>query len=167
MTRTTCLLLSCLATLALGGCGSSEDGQSSTASSGGKTAAAGSSNVTAQQDAVPGAASGLTAEVTCSPLERRQGFALLSWTPADPLGDAQLVQITIFKDGFDTGEFIELGPLGADEGSLQFEDVQGQALHRWRVLTTRGNESLASETARFEGPICLGDVVEQGPPPPG
>jgi hypothetical protein len=111
----------------------------------------------------PGAASDLRSEVFCSRLERRKGLARLEWTPAQEPGTAQQVAVTIFKDGFETGQFERSERLPPSQSSLAFEDVQGQALHRWRVLTLQPEGWVPSETARFTGPVCIGDVIEEAP----
>jgi hypothetical protein len=111
----------------------------------------------------PGAATNLQSEIDCSPVERRRGLARLQWTPAEEPGTAQQIAVTIFKDGFETGQFERSERLPPRQSSLVFEDVQGQALHRWRVLTLQPAGWVPSETARFEGPTCLFDVIEEPP----
>lgn len=105
------------------------------------------------------AASGLQAELFCDPAEARRGLAELRWTPADPPGQEQRVLVTIFKGGFASGAFEESKPLPPDQDSYVFESVQGQAVHRWRVLTVGAAAETSSETARFEGPLCIYDEV--------
>jgi hypothetical protein len=108
----------------------------------------------------------LSAQVKCSDLERFKSLAQLSWLPATNPGDEQRIDVTIFKDGFDTGNFESSKPMPADASSYLLQDVQGQALHRWRVATISGTDVFFSETARFEGVVCVGDVIAEQPPVP-
>lgn len=119
----------------------------------------------AQRNAVaPGgsdAASGLKASVSCDPEAARKGRALLEWEPAQEPGSEQEVQVTIFREGFDTGDFVSSKALPPDQTSLLFDQVAGQALHRWRVVTRHGTDLVPSDTARFTGPICVYDAAER------
>lgn len=110
-------------------------------------------------------ATDLRAEIFCDPAVPRKGLAQLSWTPADPLGQEQRVLVTIFKEGFETGAFEESKPLPPDQDTFLLESVQGQAIHRWRVVTVRTSAEMPSETARFEGPVCINDEVIDQPVP--
>jgi hypothetical protein len=111
----------------------------------------------------PGAATNLQSEIGCSPVVRKKGLARLQWTPAEERGTAQQVVVTIFKDGFETGRFERSERLTPTQSSFVFEQVRGQALHFWRVLTRQSEGWIPSETARFEGPTCLFDVIEEPP----
>jgi hypothetical protein len=104
------------------------------------------------------AATDLQVEVECSETELRQGIAKLSWTVAKSPGSEQRVAITIVRDGFESGEFEMSGPLAPDQSSLVWEQLHGQAIHYWRVLTLHGDKWSASETASFEGPTCVADI---------
>lgn len=108
----------------------------------------------------------LAAQVKCSDLERFKSIAQLSWRPAENAGDEQRIDVTIFKDGFETGKYESSKALPPEESSYLFQDVKGQALHRWRVVTLTGNDTIFSETARFEGVVCVGDVIVDQPPVP-
>jgi hypothetical protein len=107
----------------------------------------------------------LRAEISCDPAVRRKGLAQLSWTPADPPGQEQKIVFTIFKEGFESGAFEESKPLPSNQDSFLLETVHGQAVHRWRVLTVTATAEIPSDTARFEGPVCIGDVVVEEPAP--
>ena len=108
----------------------------------------------------PGAATELEAVPRCSSDEIPVGQVLLRWRPPVAPGTQQQVQVTIFPDGFETGRFITTRDLGPSQGELLFEQVAGQALHRWRVLTLQPDGLVPSETARFDGPICVRDESE-------
>lgn len=114
----------------------------------------------------PNIATELAAQVKCSDLERFKSIAQLSWSPAENPGDEQRIDVTIFKDGFETGRYESSKALPPEESSYQFDDVKGQALHRWRVVTLTGNDTFFSETARFEGVVCVGDIIADQPPVP-
>jgi len=145
-------------------CGSSgSDDQSRTAAARG--AAQGPEIGSVSTVGAQGEATDLRAEIFCDPAVRRKGLAQLNWTPADPPGQEQQVVVTIFKEGFETGAFEESKPLPPDQASFLLESVQGQAVHRWRVLTATATAEIPSDTARFEGPVCVGDVVVEEPDP--
>ncbi len=112
------------------------------------------------------AATELTTRVECSDLERFKSVAYLSWRPAEIMGSEQRIDVTIFKDGFDTGRFESSKTIPPDESSYLLEDVKGQALHRWRVVTLNGNDASVSKIVRFEGVVCVGDVIVDTPPIP-
>src|SRR5688572_10615648 len=58
----------------------------------------------------PSAATHLRAEPRCDP-EKRTGIGRLRWEPADLPGSQQRVDITMFREGFQTGKFTSFGPL--------------------------------------------------------
>ena len=107
----------------------------------------------------PGAATNLQAEVECSVEEPRKGIAKLSWTVATSPGSAQRVDVTIFRGGFERGEFETTGPLPPSQSSLVWDRLSGQAIHFWRVLTLHADGWVPSETSSFEGPTCAADFV--------
>ena len=114
---------------------------------------------------IEAAATSLRSKVDCDPYERRKTLAHLSWQPTIPVGEEQFVQVTIFKNGFESGSFTLSKQLSGDANSYIFDDVAGQALHRWRILTKQGSQYLASVTERFEGALCLQDTIGVTPPP--
>lgn len=111
----------------------------------------------------PGAATNLESEVDCNRAEIPGGFARLRWTVAQNPGQEQMVVVTIFLDGFDTGKFESSKSLRPTDNTLVFDQVRGQALHRWRVLTRQAEGWVPSETARFQGPLCVHDEIQQEP----
>src|SRR5262249_40381954 len=106
----------------------------------------------------PGAATNLVAHAECSQTTPGQAVAYLSWTITSP-GSAQRVDFTIFPDGFATGDYKSVGPLPSNQSSLTFDQLKGQAVHQWRVLTMDGGAWITSETERFEGPTCVRNLV--------
>jgi hypothetical protein len=107
----------------------------------------------------PRAATGLESQTGCRDDDPRKGFADLRWVVAANPGSEQRVAVTIARDGFQTGNFQVSGPLGPNQTTLRWEQLQGQAIHYWRVLTRHGQEWVPSDTASFEGPPCIGDYA--------
>jgi hypothetical protein len=162
------VLASALTSALLGGCGDQSSDTSDT--SGGSVLPSAERRPAAADPlavplATPGAATDLVAVVGCRGDVRFEGLANLSWSPADPNGSEQVVQVTIFKDGFETGQFESSKPLPPDQATLVFTDLSGQAVHRWRVVTLQGETAIPSETARFTGPVCVGDIIADQPIP--
>jgi hypothetical protein len=107
------------------------------------------------------AASGLEGFAECSPIEPGVARALLRWRPARERGTAQRIAVAILPDGFKTGDFRLSDPLGREASALEWREIEGQAIHFWRVLTLQPKGWIASVTASFVGPIC---VVDEGVP---
>lgn len=101
------------------------------------------------------AASDLESRTGCSDDEVGRGFADLTWTPATQRGQEQKLQVTIFREGFESGNFKVSEALTPDRASYRWTP-EGQAIHQWRVLTRHSDGWVPSETARFEGPSCVG-----------
>jgi hypothetical protein len=100
-------------------------------------------------------ATGLQGEVACSETELGQGIARLDWKTGKTPGSEQRVDVTIFRDGFERGDFESTEPLPPDQSSLVWEQLRGQAIHHWRVRTLHPDGWVPSETASFEGPTCV------------
>jgi len=107
-----------------------------------------------------GAATNLQSMVECE--EPGKAIAKLSWTPASSPGSIQRVDVTIYS--FEGDQFEISKPLSPDQSSLVWEQLRGQAIHDWRVLTLQSNGWVPSETASFEGPTCVGKVSTPTPP---
>lgn len=110
------------------------------------------------------AAANLEAEVMCDEVELRKGIVRLSWAIAENQGSEQRVAITIYRDGFETGNYEISKPLSPHQPSLEWDHLKGQAIHLWRVLTLQPEGWAPSVTARFEGLSCVADFVS--PPKP-
>lgn len=104
----------------------------------------------------PGAATNLRGESVCSDEQAAHAVAHLSWTPAVDRGDEQLVQVTIYSFDLPGSTFSE--PLDPIVDRLVFEQVSGQAVHEWRVLTRHGETWTPSDPAEFTGATCVVDV---------
>lgn len=109
----------------------------------------------------PKAATNLVAKPDCDGVNPRKAIARLSWTPATKAGQEQRVVVTIFRDGFERGEFDISKVLKPGETNLVWDEIRGQAIHFWRVLTLHPEGWVPSVTARFEGPPCVSDPVKQ------
>jgi hypothetical protein len=103
-----------------------------------------------------GAATNLVARVECAQAVPGQALAHLAWTITSA-GSEQRVDVTIFPDGFAAGHYESVGPLQPNQSSLTLDQLKGQAVHQWRVLTLRGGAWIASKTERFEGLTCVRD----------
>jgi hypothetical protein len=102
-------------------------------------------------------ATDLQARTECSNTQLRKGIAKLSWKIASNVGSAQRVDVTIYRDGFETGKFETIGPLPPGQSSLVWERLDPGIIHYYRVLTLHTQEWVPSETASFEGPTCVAD----------
>ena len=115
-------------------------------------------------------ATDLAARAECEAAGSAVAVARLSWTPA-PAGGAQRVVVTIFRNGFDRPDVDRSPDLAADQRRLDWTRLHGQATHYWRVLTKSDGTWVPSETASFEGPLCIVDRAnppsQTRPAPPG
>jgi hypothetical protein len=102
-------------------------------------------------------ATSLHSSVECSQTQLRQGIAHLSWVPAGASAAEQRVAVSIYRNGFETGNFDSSESLPPERAALDWRQLRGQAIHLWRVLTRYGETWVASETASFEGPLCVAD----------
>ena len=107
------------------------------------------------------AATNLQSEVGCSEINPRKSFAKLSWIVAENPGTEQRIALTIFKDGFHKGNFQVSEPLSPNHTSIAWDQISGQAIHQWIVLTKHKDGWVPSETASFEGPLCIADMVNK------
>jgi hypothetical protein len=107
----------------------------------------------------PGAATNLRVELDCDKVDLRKGIAKLSWTIAANPGREQRVQVTIFINGFAKNKFEISDSLPPNQRFIVWDQVKGQAIHRWRVLTLQAKGWIPSDTNMFEGPSCVADFV--------
>lgn len=108
-----------------------------------------------------GAATNLQSMVECE--SPGKAIARLSWTPAASPGTVQRVDVTIYTFEGDQFESSKLLPPGQD--SLVWEQLKGQAIHDWRVLTLQADGWVPSKIASFEGPTCVVEVLHTPTPP--
>jgi hypothetical protein len=69
------------------------------------------------------------------------------------------VALTIFPEGFDTGNFQVSPPLPGRTAAYTWPKTNPGGVHRWRVLTKHGSTWTPSETALFSGATCVADSV--------
>jgi hypothetical protein len=100
---------------------------------------------------------GLEAKAECSQTELRKGIAKLSWKVAATPGIAQRVDVSIYRDGFATGNFETAGSLSPSQSSLEWQRLEPGIIHYYRVLTLHTHGWVGSEIASFEGPTCVAD----------
>lgn len=105
----------------------------------------------------PGAASGLAANPRCEQSGSRVGVADLTWVPASTPGAEQRIALTIFPEGFDTGNFQVSPPLPPTATSYTWQGTNPGGAHRWRVLTRHGGTWTPSEIQIFTGATCVAD----------
>lgn len=106
----------------------------------------------------PRSASRLTHETGCSETKLRTGEVFLAWTPASG-GLAQRVDVSKFRDGFETGAYETSGPLSGALDRAALEGPEPGIRYYWRVLTDTGGSWAASATERFEAPTCASDLT--------
>jgi len=102
-----------------------------------------------------GAATALRGESRCSEDIIALSIAELSWTPAVDRGEEQLVQVTIYT--FDLPGSVFSAPLEPTVDQLVFDQLSGQAVHMWRVLTRHDGMWTPSESGAFTGATCVAD----------
>jgi hypothetical protein len=107
----------------------------------------------------PGAATQLMAKARCEEAGSRTGVADLSWLPAANSGSEERVALTIFPEGFDTGNFQVSPPLAAGAASYTWPKTNPGGVHRWRVLTKHGSTWTPSEISMFSGATCVADMA--------
>lgn len=106
-----------------------------------------------------GAATQLTAKARCEETGSRTGVADLNWVSAATAGNEQRVALTIFPEGFDTGNFEVSPALSAQTTSYTWPKTSPGGVHRWRVLTKHGSTWTPSETSMFTGATCVADMT--------
>lgn len=104
-----------------------------------------------------GAATQLSSNPRCAEAGSTTGVADLTWRPAAQPGSEQRVALTIFADGFDTGNFQVSPSLPPGAAGYTWSNTNPGGIHRWRVLTLHGDTWTPSEVASFMGATCVGD----------
>jgi hypothetical protein len=99
-----------------------------------------------------GAATRLRGEPECGPGD--QPVVHLSWRPARDPGRAQVLAVTAFSNGFETGNFSVSRSLRPRVSTIDWTEVDANAAYTWRVLTRHGAEWTPSKTGGFTGPSC-------------
>jgi hypothetical protein len=108
-----------------------------------------------------GAATGLAARTRCAEAGSRVGVAELTWTPAPEQGE-QRIALTVFADGLARGNFQVSPILAAGASSYTWTNTNPGGVHRWMVLTHRGDVWTPSGSEMFTGETCVSDQAAPG-----
>jgi hypothetical protein len=112
----------------------------------------------------PYAARQLVDQGWCSTDEPGLPVARLSWALPKQRGAFQRVDVTMFRDGFETGRFLTFSELKGDDNELLWRGLEPGINYSWRVLILTGDGWLPSATGRAQGPICPADRPEPREP---
>lgn len=106
----------------------------------------------------PGAATTLVDTMGCSETKLRTSEVFLNWTPSTA-ALAQRVDISKFRDGFQTGTYETSGPLPGNRSATAIEGAEPGIHYYWRVLTSTGGSWASSQIERFAAPTCASDLT--------
>ena len=110
-----------------------------------------------------GTATALEAAASCHPTQRRAAIVALRWQAAAGEGlQAQRVDISKFRRGFEIDRYETTGKLPAVTSAVSVEAPEPRIRYYWRVLTQSPNGWVTSQQARFEVPICPWDEPSPG-----
>lgn len=98
------------------------------------------------------AASDLKADPECG--LGNEAVTHLSWRPATTRGSSQVVVVTAFANGFETGNYQSSPALGPGAAAFDWTDTTANSAYRWRVMTKHGQTWAPSEISSFIGPSC-------------
>jgi hypothetical protein len=105
----------------------------------------------------PGGATELDYIADCLDLSPREGIIAFSWTRGERLGNAQRIDVSKLREGFDTNRFDSSPSLAADLRAVSLQNPEPGVYYYWRVLSETPSGWIASPVARFEAPICPSD----------
>jgi hypothetical protein len=108
----------------------------------------------------------LRVSAECSDVKRGSGLAEFTWSTPSGEAQAQRVDVTMFRDGFQTNRFDTLGRIPAAQSRLVWDGGRAGVNYYWRVMILTPQGWVPSETARYEAPICPVDFVEPPKEPP-
>ncbi len=108
----------------------------------------------------------LRASAECSDAKRGAGLAEFTWSVPNGEVQAQRVDLSMFRDGFQTDRFDTLGRIPAAQSRLVWDGGRAGVKYYWRVMVLTPQGWVPSETARFEAPICPVDFVDPPKEPP-
>jgi hypothetical protein len=114
----------------------------------------------------PQAPRSLQVVARCSDVTLGRAVAEFTWTSASTEARVQRIDISMFRDGFQTERFETAARLPTAQNRLVWDDARPGINYYWRVLVLTPQGWVPSETARYEAPICPVDFVEP-PRPPG
>jgi hypothetical protein len=113
-----------------------------------------------------GAATYLQVNARCSQTNPGMRVAKFSWQVAAEPGEAQRLDLTMFRGGFERGQFETIARLSATQSAADSDKGDPGINYYWRVLTLTPAGWVPSDTARYEAPICPVDTIEEGPAKP-
>jgi hypothetical protein len=96
----------------------------------------------------------------CSDVNLGKGVAEFTWSAQASEVQAQRIDISMFRDGFQTERFETVARVPTAQNRLVWDDARPGINYYWRVLVLTSQGWLPSETARYEAPICPVDFVE-------
>jgi hypothetical protein len=100
-------------------------------------------------------ATDLNAEARCN-LTGSKATGRLVWKPTSAAGNQQRVDITMFRDGFETGNFKSIGPFPAGTADIKLDTGEPGIHYYWRVSTLTREGWIPSKTERLIWPVCPG-----------
>jgi hypothetical protein len=103
--------------------------------------------------------------VRCSDVNLGTGVAEFTWASPATEARAQRIDISMFRDGFQSERFETVARLPTAQNRLVWDDARPGINYYWRVLVLTPQGWISSETARYEAPICPVDFVEPPRPP--
>jgi len=83
-------------------------------------------------------------------------IAKLSWTLANTPGSQQRVDLSMYWNGFETGNFETIGPLPPDQSVVESDELKSGIYYYWRVVTLTPEGWVPSETANCAVRFCPG-----------
>jgi hypothetical protein len=101
----------------------------------------------------------------CSDVNLGKAVAEFTWASPTAEVQAQRIDISMFRDGFQTERFETVARVPTAQNRLVWDDARPGINYYWRVLVLTPQGWLPSETARYEVPICPVDFVEPPRPP--
>ncbi len=81
---------------------------------------------------------------------------VLTWNPVVSAGE-QRIDLTIFFNGFESGDFIGTPVLPSAQSTYRLLDLEPGLQYEWRVLTRVEGGWGSSSTATFRGMVCVVD----------
>jgi hypothetical protein len=96
----------------------------------------------------------------CSDVNLGTGVAEFIWTMPLTEARAQRLDISMFRDGFQTERYETIARLPTAQNRLVWDEAQPGINYYWRVLVLTPQGWVPSETVRYEAPICPVDFVE-------
>lgn len=113
------------------------------------------------------AATGLQARSECSSVAPGLGVATLRWEAGQAGSGSQRIDITEFREGFDTSRFQASAEISASRVSAALQAPTPGINYYWRVLRRTPAGWVPSPIGRFSGPVCPTDIARPSEPSAG